>query len=295
VVDFIDAITSMQMGHGEAMTALPSVQPEWSTRIKRLLKKHGLSQSDLAGRLGVSPATMTRWIQGSHEPTSAAYVAMGNLAGAPEGIYFWERAGIDPQKFPDMNFRISVSSMQVNLKDFNIVTTKKLSSKVITEDATAVVLPLLNLIAYGDRVPPKPHETLAQAEVDDVLMAPLRWCPHPESMISMRVAGDSMAPIIPPDAIIAVDTAVTERGDLDGKIALFSHRDLGFKVARLQRLPASDILVSANHKCLPVDVSDQSKWKAIGAVLWWVSQDPMQPEVALLPRGSKRRAGSGVG
>ena len=265
------------------MTAAQAIRPEWTIRIKRLLKKMEFSQADLAERLGVSPATMTRWIKGSHEPTSAAYVAMGNLAGAPEGIYFWERAGIDPEKFPDMNFRISVSSMQVNLKDFNIVTTKKLSSRVITEGATAVVLPLLSVIAYGDRVPPKPHVTLAQAEVEDVLMAPLRWCPHPEMMISMKVAGDSMIPIIPPGAIIAVDTAVTERAELDGRLTLCSHRDLGFKVARLQRLPASDILISANHKYLPVDVTDQSKWKVVGAVLWWVSQDPMQPALALTP------------
>jgi phage repressor protein C with HTH and peptisase S24 domain len=123
----------------------------------------------------------------------------------------------------------------------------------------------------------KPHVPLSEAEVEDVLMAPLRWCPHPESMISMRVAGDSMAPIIPPDAIIAVDTAVTERDALDQRLAVFSHRDLGFKVARLQRLPSSDILVSANHKYMPVDVSDQSKWKVIGAVVWWVSKDPMEP------------------
>jgi phage repressor protein C with HTH and peptisase S24 domain len=89
----------------------------------------------------------------------------------------------------------------------------------------------------------------------------------------MHLTGDSMVPVIPPDTVIAVDTAVTERSQLDKKIAVFSHRDLGFKVARLQRLPSSDLLVSANHKYLPVDASDQSKWKILGAVVWWVSQD----------------------
>lgn len=260
------------------MNLLNGATPEWSGPIKRLLVKQTMTQADLAQHLGVSASTVTRWVRGSHEPTSAAYVSMGNLAGAPEGIYFWERAGIDPMKFPDMNLRIAVSSLQVNLKDFNLVTTKKLSAKVIAEGATAVVLPLLNLTAYADPIPPGPQVTLAQAEVEDVLMAPLQWCPHPESMISMRVSGDSMMPIVPANAIIAIDTSVTEREALDQKIAVFSHRDHGFKVARLQRLPSSDILVSANHKYLPVDVSDQSKWKAIGAVLWWVSQDPMQPE-----------------
>jgi phage repressor protein C with HTH and peptisase S24 domain len=84
-----------------------------------------------------------------------------------------------------------------------------------------------------------------------------------------------MASVIPSDSIISVDTAITERSQLDKKLAVFSHRDLGFKVARFQRLSTSDILVSANHKYLPVDVSDQSKWKVVGAVVWWVSRDAL--------------------
>jgi len=46
-------------------------------------------------------------------------------------------------------------------------------------------------------------------------MAPLSWCPHPESMLCMDLKGDCMVPVIAPDAIIAVDTAVTERSELD--------------------------------------------------------------------------------
>jgi transcriptional regulator with XRE-family HTH domain len=129
--------------------------PEWSVRIRGLLVRLKLSQSGLATRVGVSPATVTRWMKGSHEPNSAAYAAIGNLAGAPDGIYFWERAGVDPAKFPDTNLRITLSSLQVDLKDFNLVSSRKLSSKVIAERSAAVVLPLLNVVAYGDRVPPK--------------------------------------------------------------------------------------------------------------------------------------------
>ena len=218
------------------MNGKQSALPEWSVRIRRLLNQQTLSQAELADRLGLSPATITRWLKGTHEPTSAAYIAMGNLSGAPEGIFFWERAGVDPAKFPEMKFRISVASMQVNLKNFNLVTSKKLSSRIAAQGTAAVVLPLLNAVAYGDRIPPKPHISLAEAEVEDVLMAPLGWCPHPDSMISMRVDGNSMMPLIAPGSIIAIDTAVLERSELDKKIAVFSHRDLGFKVARLQRL-----------------------------------------------------------
>jgi phage repressor protein C with HTH and peptisase S24 domain len=90
----------------------------------------------------------------------------------------------------------------------------------------------------------------------------------------MHVAGDSMLPLIVPKAVIAIDMHVTDRAILSGKIVLVSHRDLGFKIARLQRLPSADILVSANPKYLPIDMTDDSKWKVAGQVLWWISKDP---------------------
>jgi transcriptional regulator with XRE-family HTH domain len=261
------------------MSSKSATLPEWSVQILRLLSHHKLSQAGLAVRLGVSPATVTRWIKGTHEPTSRAYVAMGNLAGPPEGGYFWERAGVDAANFPDSG-RTTLSSLQVDLKDFKLVSGRKLSKSAVEQNAAAVILPLLNITAYGDRVPPGPHVTLSQAKTVDVLMAPLSWCPHPEKMLCLHLSGDSMQPVIPEGSVIAVDTAVTERAELNKKLVVFSHRDLGFKVARLQRLASSDILISANHNCLPVDVSNAAKWKAIGAVVWWVMRDqvPQDPQ-----------------
>jgi phage repressor protein C with HTH and peptisase S24 domain len=95
-------------------------------------------------------------------------------------------------------------------------------------------------------------------------------------MISMHIAGDSMHPTIPSRSILFIDTAVIERGHLNEKLVVVSHRDLGFKVARLQRLAGSDLLVSANPKYLPLDVSNTTKWKIFGEVLWWVSRDVKQ-------------------
>jgi transcriptional regulator with XRE-family HTH domain len=234
-----------------------------------------LSQADLAARLGVSRATVTRWMKGSHEPTSASYLAMGNLLGPPEAVFFWERGGVDPSNFPQTKLQAALSSLRVNLRDFTLISGRKLTRGVVESKSNAVILPLLNVTAYGDRVPPGPHVTIAQAEVLDVLMAPLSWCPHPENMICMHLSGDSMAPLIPAESIIVVDTGVTDRSELDKNLAVFSHRDHGFKVARLQRLSSSDILISANHNYLPVDVTDQAKWKVVGAVSWWVSKDAL--------------------
>lgn len=249
------------------------LKPEWPLRISQLLLKHRLTQAALAERLGVSSATVSRWMKGTHEPTGEAYVSLGNLAGTPEDVYFWERAGINTGSFPGNSSRILASSVKVKLSDFNFVFGSRLSRKVIANRANAVAIPLLNITAYGDEIPPEKHVRMSEASIEEVLTAPLEWCPHPGSVICMHVAGDSMLPLIAPKAVIAVDTHAVDRGDLLGKIILASHRDIGFKIARLQRLPSADVLVSANHKYVPVDITADSKWKIAGQVLWWVSKD----------------------
>ena len=255
------------MGHQSSL-------PDWSGRIRRLLADLKLTQASLAERLGVSPATVSRWIQGKIEPTAETYVALGNLAPRPGGVYFWERAGIDTSGLPDAAFGKALSSLRVNLEDFTLISGHKASTQIAGKNAVAI--PLLNVTAYGDRTAPPENVSLSEAQVEDILLAPLSWCPHPEDMISMRLAGDSMAPVILPGSIIFIDTATTNRDHLNQKIAVVAHRDLGFKVARFQRVSGTDLLVSSNYKYPPLDISNASKWKVFGEVLWWVSRDALQ-------------------
>src|ERR1700676_4151089 len=226
----------------------PKAAPhEWSEKILRLASELGLTHARLADRLGVSPATVSRWIQGKYEPTAEGYVALGNLAQRADGMYFWERAGVDTSAFPEASFRRAQSSLKVSLHDFSLVAGRKVS-KLLPGKAGAVAIPLLNVAAYGDPVPPTENVSLSEVKVEEVLLAPLAWCLHPEHMISMHLSGDSMVPTISPGSILFVDTASTDRESLNQKIAVVSHRDLGFKVARLQRVANAHLLVSSNHK-----------------------------------------------
>ncbi len=245
---------------------------EWSDRLRELLTHLKLTQAGLAERLGVSPATVSRWLAGKNEPTAETYVALGNLAGRPNGNYFWERAGIDTSELPDTSLQQALSSIRVSLQDFNLIANRKVSQH-LEGRGNAVAIPLMNVTAFGDRVPPHENIRISQAKVEDVLLAPLSWCPHPENMISIHVAGDSMSPTIQSGSILFVDLSATEREQLNEKLVVVAHRDLGFKVARFQRLAGSDLLVSANPKYLPLDVSNATKWKIFGEVLWWVSKD----------------------
>ncbi|HKR28028.1 MAG TPA: S24 family peptidase [Acidobacteriaceae bacterium] len=252
------------------MAAERQSSPEWPERIRRLIDDLRLTQSGLADRLGVSPATVSRWVQGKHEPTAHTYVALGNLARPEESVYFWERAGMDPAGLSDTGLRRVLSSVRAKLDDFRVVSATKQSQPLA---GNAVAIPLLNVAAYGDRVPPRQNVQLSDAQVEDVLLAPVDWCPHPESVVGMHLRGDSMLPLIAPDSLVFVDTACTDRDKLQQRLTVVSHRDLGYKIARFQRISGADLLVSANHKYAPVDVSNASKWKIFGEVLWWISRD----------------------
>jgi transcriptional regulator with XRE-family HTH domain len=259
------------------MAAREQISPEWADRIRKLLVDQKLSQAGLAERLGVSAPTVSRWLRGRNEPTAESYIALGNLTHPPDGIYFWERAGLDTSGLLDASFRKALSSLRVRLHDFQVVASKAISQKIAGKrTAAAVAIPVLNATAYGDRIPPHENVSLSAVEVEDILLAPLSWCPHPENMISMHFDGDSMLPVIPDGSIIFVDTAARDREQLHQRIITVTHRDLGFKVARFQHIAGSDLLVSANHKYPPVDVSNASKWKIFGEVLWWVSRDSGQ-------------------
>jgi transcriptional regulator with XRE-family HTH domain len=246
---------------------------EWAARIRRLLDDLKLSQAGLAERIGVSPATVSRWVQGRQEPTAEFYVTLGNLAQPPHGVYFWERAGVDSAALSDTSLRTVPVSMPVKLRDFKLVSTRKLSHK-LAGNGNAVAIPLLNITAYGDRIPPRENVTVSEVDIEEILLAPLAWCPHPEKMIAIHFDGESMLPTITPGSILFVDSAIRERDRLHQRIAVIAHRDLGFKVARFQRISGADLLISANYKFLPVNVTNASKWKIFGEVMWWISRDP---------------------
>jgi transcriptional regulator with XRE-family HTH domain len=132
----------------------------------------------MAERLGVSPATISRWLAGKNEPTAETYVALGNLGGRPDGNYFWERAGIDVLEFPDPERYQALSSLRVSLADFNLITTKK-TSLHLPGHRNAVAIPLMNVTAHGDRIPPSENIGLSQARGEEILLAALSSCPHP--------------------------------------------------------------------------------------------------------------------
>lgn len=255
------------------MVSAIAAEPEWCLRIRHLVESLNLTQAALAERLGVSPATVSRWMQGKIEPTAEGYVALGNLAPRSESLYFLERAGLNVVELGETGQRHAVSSLRTRLPDLKILAGKRNAlSRDSDGDATAVAVPLLKLKASVN-APPHSTHSLADADVEEIIVVPIAWCPHPEQTVAMQLADDTMSPLIPADSTIVFDTADSEREHVRGSIVVMSHRDLGFRAGRLQRYGGTDLLMPATSRYAPLDVNNTAKWKVCGRVLWWIARD----------------------
>ena len=77
--------------------ATKMARPQWATRIEKLRAALGMSQTELADKLGVSAMAVSRWERGINEPSAAGYIQLGKLAGLgnSECWFFWARAGLN--------------------------------------------------------------------------------------------------------------------------------------------------------------------------------------------------------
>jgi transcriptional regulator with XRE-family HTH domain len=67
-------------------------------RIKSLREAEASTQEKFADLVGVSQATVSAWELEDVRPSSESWLQLGNLARYPENLWFWQQAGIDPEK-----------------------------------------------------------------------------------------------------------------------------------------------------------------------------------------------------
>jgi SOS-response transcriptional repressor LexA len=83
-----------------------------------------------------------------------------------------------------------------------------------------------------------------------------------------------MKPLICDGYIVAVDSSQTNPVDLDGKIVIAWHKDLGLTVSRLQRYGQAEVLQPENREYESIVLDNKDKWKILAKVLWWIGKAP---------------------
>jgi phage repressor protein C with HTH and peptisase S24 domain len=242
--------------------------PEWSKHIERFRARLGVSQAQFGEELQYSAMAISRWERGIQEPPAEAYIKLGKLTTGQDRWLFWERAGL--RKTDIQN---EVPQPKGAFPSFKVVVASG-TKKDIAQKSQLIAIPLLQVHAgshgeEGDHV-----LDLSQCPREEVIAAPVAWCPNPRSTTCVRVKGSSMIPSINDGDILAVDSSQTKHADLNNKIVVASHKEKGLTVSRFRHIDGLELLESDNRDNKSVMFSKDRKWQVVGKVLWLIRQAP---------------------
>lgn len=151
--------------------------------IKRQREQAGLTQSELAKRLGVTDKAVSTWELGTREPRMGLVEAMSVLFGVSKSLLMgWEDA-------PASRF---VSDSLVPVDD---------------QPSAVVSIPVFGSVPAG-----VPFEAIA--DIVDTEEIPALWCTGGKQYFGLRVRGDSMYPrYLDGDTVIVRKQGTCESGD----------------------------------------------------------------------------------
>jgi SOS-response transcriptional repressor LexA len=246
-----------------------SAVSEWAKRVQRVRTGLKMNQSQFGEELQYSPMAVSRWERGIQEPPAEVYIKLGKLASGSDRWFFWGRAGLRKTDIQNASSR-----MKGAFSDVRVVLAGSGARKRIAQKTQLVAIPLLQVHAgshgeEGDHV-----IDLSQCPPDEVIAAPLAWCPHPESTSCVRVKGKSMMPSIYDGDILAVDSSQTKHSDLNDKIVIASHKKKGLSVSRFRHVDGIELLESENRDYYSIIFSTDRNWQIVGKVLWLIRQTP---------------------
>jgi hypothetical protein len=248
-------------------------------RIKSLRTFLGLTTGDFATELGCSDSTILAWEAGLERPSPEAFINLGNLAGDPSCWFFWSCAGLYGPGLMRVLPPVRLEAPRDGTADLAVVHAgggKHLFSRPLLHAIPILPVRVATPGVEGDRV-----DDLAKIPASGFIASPSDWCPNPRFTSCLRVAGDSMAPLICDGYIIVVDTSQVEREKLNGAVVVAWDKKHGLMVARFAINNGRESMISANpeYSSLVVERSG-APLRIIGKVLWWVGRDSSSSETA---------------
>lgn len=235
----------------------------FNERVKARRLELGLSQKELARRIGVGQSTIGQIENGRNKSskeilklaeelqTSAEYLLYGTEPSEPEPDSLPSNKPTAPRinEITDIH-RPMLWSSNTPLPEDEYVFTPYLKESECRGGSGSFEIPDYN----GFRLP-FGKSTLHRKGI------------MPDNVFCCTLTGDSMEPRIPADAAIAVDTGIDSIKD--GKIYAFQHDD-SFRVKYLYRLPKGKVRIrSENEETYEDEIVDGEEIRVIGRVFWW--------------------------
>jgi SOS-response transcriptional repressor LexA len=161
------------------------------SKIRQLREYCRLRQEDLAVACGVSRGAVARWEAGEDMPPPRVFVVLAKYAISQDQRWWWlGLAGIEKKDLEGIQ--------QVNIK----------------------MVPLLK-----DSIAAGTPRAVDESEIERQLIFPTEWLPQTGTVTALRVAGDSMSPLIDSGYIVLVDTSQRDPKKLINKMVAAREAD----------------------------------------------------------------------
>ena len=199
-------------------------------------KTVGFTQLQLAQLLGTSQATVARWEKGTDSPPGPAFAAIADLVTEDQRPFWLDLAGL-----PVPERQTPTHAREVPL----------------LKDPAAAGTP----------------RVLDENEIEAVIPFPRDWLPRGGKLYAVRVAGDSMSPILNDGYVVLIDTTQRDPKKLVEKMVAAREGD-GVTIKWLRHADGVYMLQpqhsSARHQVRVM--KSESDHSIVGAVVMWIGQ-----------------------
>ena len=254
-------------------SAIP-LKPEWANSISELRQRLNLSQTDFGLRLHSSAMGISRWERANQEPSASSYIELGNLAGDPLCWYFWGRAGLRAEDLLRVMPRLGRQFSRPPSPAIDFGTAHAGAGGKNLSGPQLVAIPLLRVAVASDGGKGDSSTLLHEEPVESMIEVPKEWCPNPSTTTCLRVRGSSMMPLIYDGDILAVDSSQVDFSELNDKVVVAWHKDMGMMVSRLRHYGDTEVLQPENKEYESIVLNNNHKWRILAKVLWWIGNAP---------------------
>lgn len=224
---------------------------------------------ELARRLNLPARTWYNYETGVTVPAEILLGFIDETAANPVWLLSGEgpkfRRGLEDQVLsrlsPVQLIRRGLEKLEREPNEVVIVAPEELPEETRSDFVAVALIPLADLAA----------DSADAAHVEGHVLAYRQWLPHPRDTVGVRLVDESMAPILPPGSVVAIDQAVTDPHLLQGKMV--AARPDGVPMIRWLEISGRHLIFRPNQPgrafpLIPIDIDADSPPPIIGQVVW---------------------------
>lgn len=242
-----------------------------SSRLKEVREElfgdHG--GPELARRLSIPARTWYNYETGVTVPAEVLLGFIDQTGANPLWLLSGEgpkyRRGLEDLVLAELSpaqlIRRGLEKLEQEPMDIVIAAPENLPAETISDFVAVALVPLSQLA----------NPQALTEHVEGHILAYRQWLPHPRETVSVRLDDNSMGPILPEGSVVAIDRALTDPEQLQGRMVAANPE--GKPMIRWLDISGRHVILRPNQTgrefpMIPIEIADLDPDIIIGQVVW---------------------------